>query len=140
MQPKVLRLKSFVWLQMAFHVCFLLSATLTPSIVTANDELRFLQRPAGQSGLQTQNYVLSPGETTASVAKKFNISLDELRKLNQFRTYSHDFEQLQPGEKLEVPLAPLQWHEPGQKATPAPLKQDDTQAKKIAGLASLTGS
>ncbi|MBG6247682.1 inverse autotransporter beta domain-containing protein [Candidatus Symbiopectobacterium endolongispinus] len=139
-QSKVLRLKSFVWLQMAFHVCFILSATLTPSIVTANEELRFLQRPAGQSGLQTQDYVLSPGETTASVAKKFNISLDELRKLNQFRTYARDFEQLQPGEKLEVPLAPVQWDEPGQKATPAPLKQDDTQAKKIAGLASQTGS
>nr|WP_238340039.1 inverse autotransporter beta domain-containing protein [Citrobacter sp. NCU1] len=57
-----------------------------------------------EASLQTQIYILSVGETVDSVAKKYNTTTEALRQLNQFRTFAHGFEYLQPGDELEVPL------------------------------------
>lgn len=62
---------------------------------------------ASINDIRTTTYTLTQGESAASVAHKYHLTLDELKKLNQLRTFSHGFEHLQPGDELEVPAAPL---------------------------------
>lgn len=57
--------------------------------------------------LQTRVYTLVKGEDVNSVARTYNITLDTLRQLNQFRTFAHGFDHLQAGDEIDVPLAPL---------------------------------
>lgn len=53
---------------------------------------------------QTQTYVLNPGETAFSVAKRMNISYAELEKINQFRTFSKPFSSVSAGDEIDIPL------------------------------------
>ncbi|WP_261437996.1 inverse autotransporter beta domain-containing protein [Serratia quinivorans] len=52
---------------------------------------------------QTALYVLHNDETVVSVAEKFNLSVAELKKINEFRTFNKPFEQLGAGDELDVP-------------------------------------
>ncbi|TPW46849.1 LysM peptidoglycan-binding domain-containing protein, partial [Serratia sp. SRS-8-S-2018] len=126
------RLKALTWINIGIQACFPLAVTFTPTIAAASS---LLQQPA-KSTPQTQPYTLTTGETTASVAKKFNISLTDLRKLNQFRTFAHGFDHLKPGDELDVP-APSR----ATDATKAPARSGgDAQAAQVAGVASQAGA
>ncbi|MGQ3663801.1 inverse autotransporter beta domain-containing protein [Citrobacter braakii] len=54
---------------------------------------------------RTALYTLKQGDTINSVAKQFNLTPGELKKLNEFRTYSKPFEQLGAGDEVDVPVA-----------------------------------
>lgn len=90
---------------------------------------------------QTRVYPLLPGETTASVAKEYNMSLDSLRRLNQLRTFARGFYHLQAGDELDVPVGPLpevRWDDaPGTSVSSQ--SSEDMQAQKVAGYASQAG-
>ncbi|UIA81850.1 Ig-like domain-containing protein [Erwinia tracheiphila] len=95
------------------QAAFPLAAAFSPAIAGTGSNSRLLNAPT-QSILQTQPYRLVAGETAATVAKKYNMTPEALKKLNQFRTFSRGFEGIQPGDELEVPLKPfpeIQWHE-----------------------------
>ncbi|MGI3452102.1 inverse autotransporter beta domain-containing protein, partial [Citrobacter arsenatis] len=73
-----------------------------------------------------------------SVAAKFNMSTDALKKLNQLRTFSRGFNTLQAGDELDVPLTPfpeIAWGENDQLPS-----VDNEREKNIAGIASRAGS
>lgn len=42
-------------------------------------------------------------ESAQSVAERFGISVAELRKLNQFRTFARGFDNVRQGDELDVP-------------------------------------
>ncbi|USS94936.1 inverse autotransporter beta domain-containing protein [Serratia symbiotica] len=68
------------------------------------------------------------------------MTLEELSKLNKFRTFAHEFEHPQPGDELDVPLAPLPemiWNDAA--ISKAAEQSDDGQLQKIASLASQMG-
>ncbi len=70
------------------------------------------------------------------------MTLEELRKLNQFRTFAHGFEHLQPGDELDVPLAPLPeiiWNDAATSKAAEQQASDDGQLQKITSLASKMG-
>ncbi|WP_380182555.1 inverse autotransporter beta domain-containing protein [Kalamiella sp. sgz302252] len=80
---------------------------------------------------------MQQSETVKSVAQKYNISLETLRKLNQFRTFARGFDHLQPGDELDVPRTPLpavKWHDE------APAEADNTGERKAASLAASSGA
>ncbi|WP_171840332.1 LysM peptidoglycan-binding domain-containing protein [Serratia symbiotica] len=88
--------------------------------------------------LHTQTYRLADGETVDSVAQKYHLTPAALRQLNQLRTFAHGFDHLQPGDELDVPIAPLpqvQWHD-----EPAVAPAADDPAQRVAGVASQAGS
>lgn len=119
------------WLNIAIQVVSPLAAVFTPTMSAIASEVAF---PINKSPilLQTHVYRLLPGETTASVAKKYNMTADELRRINQLRTFARGFEHLQPGDELDVPVSALpkvEWE-----------NTDNQSAQKIAGLASKAGS
>ncbi|MBD8109359.1 LysM peptidoglycan-binding domain-containing protein, partial [Erwinia persicina] len=76
-------------------------------IAGAGSDRHFLESTDSSAPMPTKVYTLSSGESTESVAKKYNIPLSALRQLNQLRTFSHGFDHLQPGDELDVPYAPL---------------------------------
>ncbi|ECA1950200.1 hypothetical protein EJH27_01870 [Salmonella enterica subsp. enterica serovar Virchow] len=49
-------------------------------------------------------YTLTAGETTASVAKKLGLTQEQLRKYNQFRSFSRPFGQLSAGDEIDIPV------------------------------------
>lgn len=51
----------------------------------------------------TVPYTLGALESAQSVAERFGISLAELRKLNQFRTFARGFDNVRQGDELDVP-------------------------------------
>ncbi|MGP2819983.1 inverse autotransporter beta domain-containing protein [Serratia marcescens] len=128
------RLRALTWVNIGIQACFPLAVAFTPTIAAAGG---FLRDNGSKTVAKTQIYTLAAGETTASVARKFGISIAELRKMNQFRTFAHGFDHLQPGDELDVPAVRATGDASGKK-TAAP--HEDAQAVKVAGIASQAGS
>ncbi|WP_313905116.1 YrIlm family inverse autotransporter adhesin [Yersinia wautersii] len=51
----------------------------------------------------TEPYVLGSDETVAMVAKKYGITVDELKKINIYRTFSRPFTALTMGDEIDIP-------------------------------------
>jgi len=132
--------KLFVWTTVFFQAAFPLALAFTPVIAAASEKGSFLQQ-ADITPLRTRVYTLAAGETVATVAEKYNMSPAALQRLNQFRTFTRGFENLQPGEELDVPLSPLpavQWQAQS-PSTSVSQSADDLQAQKVAGVATQAG-
>lgn len=125
------------WLNIVTQTAFPLAGAFAPALASANSHS--VQRRVEAPSAQTRTYTLSPGETVDSVARKFNMSAMSLRKLNQFRIFARGFDHLQPGDELDVPVAPLPLatQDDGHAALTG---QEDGQAQKVAGYASQAGS
>ncbi|ENR4353437.1 inverse autotransporter beta domain-containing protein, partial [Salmonella enterica] len=95
--------RRLAWFNIVVQTAFPLAVAFTPVMAGAGEQ-HFLQQSASQSAQKTQIYTLGPGETAASVAKKFHLTLEQLRKLNQFRTFAHGLSGLRPGDDVDVPL------------------------------------
>ncbi|MFN1131321.1 inverse autotransporter beta domain-containing protein, partial [Lelliottia nimipressuralis] len=134
-------LRRLAWLNIAVQAAFPLAVAFTPVMAGASEQ-RFLSQPAPLTAQRTQVYTLEVGETAASVAKKYNIPLNLLRELNQFRTFVHSFDHLQAGDELDVPVAPfpeVRWDDVP-AASVSGHTSEDMQANKVAGYASQAGS
>lgn len=57
--------------------------------------------------VMTRGYVLVSGDTLESVAKRYNLTVDGLRRLNQDRFFKNGFDQVKVGDTVYVPLAPV---------------------------------
>ncbi len=134
-------LRRLAWLNIAVQAAFPLAVAFTPVMAGASEQ-RFLSQPAPLTAQRTKVYTLEVGETAASVAKKYNIPLNLLRELNQFRTFVHSFDHLQAGDELDVPVAPfpeVRWDDVP-AASVSGHTSEDMQANKVAGYASQAGS
>ncbi|WP_161975979.1 LysM peptidoglycan-binding domain-containing protein, partial [Erwinia persicina] len=65
------------------QIAFPLAGTFTPMIAGAGSDRHFLESTDSSAPMPTKVYTLSSGESTESVAKKYNIPLSALRQLNQ---------------------------------------------------------
>lgn len=131
---RIMRL--ITWVNILTQMFLPLAGVFTPAIVNASENI-FLSKPDGE--IKVKPYVLLSGETTEIVAKKYNISVQELKKLNQFRVFSRGFEHLRAGDELDVPLSPLptvQWT----KKDEAGNDNINSSAQKAASLASQFGT
>ncbi|HAU3143036.1 TPA: invasin [Salmonella enterica] len=134
-------LRRLTWFNIAVQAAFPLAVAFTPAMA---GEQHFLPQPAPLSTQRTQVYTLGPGETAISVAKKFDLTLNQLRELNQLRTFAHGLNGLQPGDDVDVPLMTAKDHQnasdvpaPGRSAS---AEEGNEQAQKVAGYASQAGS
>lgn len=133
-------MRLFAWFSIVIQTAFPLAVAFTPAVAGAGSDGQFL-RKRGSIVMQTRAYTLQPGETPDSVARRYNMSLDSLRKLNQFRTFAHGFDHLLAGDELDVPLAPLPevlWDD-APAASISGHNSEDMQAQKVAGYASQAG-
>ncbi|WP_024911460.1 inverse autotransporter beta-barrel domain-containing protein [Chania multitudinisentens] len=58
---------------------------------------------SSQAVYDTVPYTLAAGETVSLVAKKYHLTVDELKKINQFRSFSKPFSQLGGGDEIDIP-------------------------------------
>ncbi|EIH5942552.1 Ig-like domain-containing protein, partial [Escherichia coli] len=54
--------------------------------------------------VKTIPYTLGALESPPTVAARFGITVDELRRLNQFRTFARGFDNVRQGDEIDVPL------------------------------------
>lgn len=83
----------------------------------------------------TVPYTLGALESTQSVAERFGISVAELRKLNQFRTFARGFDNVRQGDELDVPAQVSE-----KKLTPPPGNSSDNLEQQIASTSQQIGS
>ncbi|HCD2684781.1 TPA: Ig-like domain-containing protein [Escherichia coli] len=83
----------------------------------------------------TVPYILGALESAQSVAERFGISLAELRKLNQFRTFARGFDNVRQGDELDVPAQVSE-----KKLTPPPGNSSDNLEQQIASTSQQIGS
>ncbi|EEU9148145.1 TPA: inverse autotransporter IatD [Escherichia coli] len=87
----------------------------------------------------TVPYTLGALESAQSVADRFGISLEELRRLNQFRTFARGFDNVRQGEELDVPATTLQKSHEQQNAVP-PANGENTLENQIASTSQQVGT
>ncbi|EFI6094553.1 inverse autotransporter adhesin-like protein YeeJ [Escherichia coli] len=83
----------------------------------------------------TVPYTLGALESAQSVAERFGISLAELRKLNQFRTFARGFDNVRQGDELDVPAQVSE-----KKLSPPPGNSSDNLEQQIASTSQQIGS
>ncbi|EOS8416162.1 inverse autotransporter adhesin YeeJ [Escherichia coli] len=83
----------------------------------------------------TVPYTLGALESAQSVAERFGISVAELRKLNQFRTFARCFDNVRQGDELDVPAQVSE-----KKLTPPPGNSSDNLEQQIASTSQQIGS
>ena len=126
-------------MNIAIQATLPLTVALTPTHAGAASD----QKPGAVHTQRTFLHTLAPGETVERVAARFNMTVAELRTLNQGRTFANGFDNLRPGDRLEVPSAPRvalpELNSNG--VTRETLdNQDEEQARKAASLASGTAN
>lgn len=80
-------------------------------------------------------YTLGALESAQSVAERFGISVAELRKLNQFRTFARDFDNVRQGDELDVPAQVSE-----NNLTPPPGNSSGNLEQQIASTSQQIGS
>ncbi len=83
----------------------------------------------------TVPYTLGALESAQSVAERFGISVAELRKLNQFRTFARGFDNVRQGDELDVPAQVSE-----KNLTPPPGNSSDNLEQQIASTSQQIGS
>ncbi|MBG0639189.1 Ig-like domain-containing protein [Enterobacter asburiae] len=96
MNPKLSKLSATVCL---FSQLFSIALpTFVPVIALAQN------KPQTLAEITTTPYILKKGETVSVVAARYSLSVDALKKLNVFRTFSKPFEKLGEGDEIDVPV------------------------------------
>ncbi|EMJ6974111.1 Ig-like domain-containing protein [Escherichia coli] len=83
----------------------------------------------------TVPYPLGALESAQSVAERFGISVAELRKLNQFRTFARGFDNVRQGDELDVPAQVSE-----NNLTPPPGNSSGNLEQQIASTSQPIGS
>lgn len=115
--------------QLAFHM-----AAAAQGVVNAATQ----QPVPAQIAIANANtvpYTLGALESAQSVAERFGISVAELRKLNQFRTFARGFDNVRQGDELDVPAQVSE-----KKLTPPPGNSSDNLEQQIASTSQQIGS
>ncbi|EGJ2780622.1 inverse autotransporter adhesin-like protein YeeJ [Escherichia coli] len=96
-----------------------------------------LQVPAqiAIANANTVPYTLGALESAQSVAERFGISVAELRKLNQFRTFARGFDNVRQGDELDVPAQDSE-----NNLTPPPGNSSGNLEQQIASTSQQIGS
>ncbi len=87
------------------------------------------------ANVNTVPYTLGALESAQSVAERFGISVAELRKLNQFRTFARGFDNVRQGDELDVPAQVSE-----NNLTPPPGNSSGNLEQQIASTSQQIGS
>ncbi|MDC9597024.1 inverse autotransporter beta domain-containing protein [Xenorhabdus anantnagensis] len=93
-------LKRVAWVNIITQLVFPIAGAFTPAIATAKTHSTFQNE---KWALPTAHYVLKSGETVNSVAKRYGLTVSDLKKINQLRTFDKPFTALGVGSEIDVP-------------------------------------
>ncbi|WP_227734688.1 YrIlm family inverse autotransporter adhesin, partial [Yersinia proxima] len=90
-------LKTITWVNILFQLLFPLSLSFTPVIAAAQTS------KATIINVTTEPYILNTNENIEIIAKRYGLTVDELKKINNYRTFSKPFSSLTTGDEIDVP-------------------------------------
>ncbi|HHP9759255.1 TPA: inverse autotransporter adhesin IatC [Escherichia coli] len=86
----------------------LITQTIFPVMAAAPTHINHARSDTATSlilpNVKTIPYTLGVLESPSTVAARFGITVDELRRLNQFRTFARGFDNVRQGDEIDVPL------------------------------------
>ncbi len=86
----------------------LITQTIFPVMAAAPTHINHARSDTATSlilpNVKTIPYTLGALESPSTVAARFGITVDELRRLNQFRTFALGFDNVRQGDEIDVPL------------------------------------
>ncbi|ELD0457338.1 Ig-like domain-containing protein, partial [Escherichia coli] len=86
----------------------LITQTIFPVLAAAPTHINHAHSDTATSlilpNVKTIPYTLGALESPSTVAARFGITVDELRRLNQFRTFARGFDNVRQGDEIDVPL------------------------------------
>ena len=86
----------------------LITQTIFPVMAAAPTHINSAHSDTAASlilpNVKTIPYTLGVLESPPTVAARFGITVDELRRLNQFRTFARGFDNVRQGDEIDVPL------------------------------------
>ncbi|AHM76692.2 hypothetical protein LC20_06202 (plasmid) [Yersinia hibernica] len=117
--------KVIVWVNILFQLLFPLSLSFTPAIAATPISKATLVN------IPTESYILAAGENVNIVAKRNGMTVDELKRINIYRTFSKPFNKLASGDEIDIPrkTSPFSIDNQKNKNTDIPLEN------KLAGYA-----
>ncbi|CNB97384.1 inverse autotransporter beta domain-containing protein [Yersinia pseudotuberculosis] len=90
--------KVIAWVVIIFQLFFPIVVVYTPTVIASVSPTQSVTEP----------YILSYGETTASIAKEHQISINKLQEINRFRIFKVPFDSLVEGDEIDIPkVVPL---------------------------------
>ncbi|MDC9607288.1 inverse autotransporter beta domain-containing protein [Xenorhabdus griffiniae] len=104
-QPQLLHkqqsvVKRVAWVNIMAQLAFPIAGAFTPVIVAAKTPSTFQNE---KWVLPTEPYVLKSGETVKNIAKRYGLTVSDLKKINQLRTFDKPFTALGVGNEIDVP-------------------------------------
>ncbi|CAM3167643.1 putative invasin [Xenorhabdus nematophila ATCC 19061] len=92
-------LKRVAWVNIVTQLMFPLVGAFTPALTTAETHTSQNEKWA----IPTEPYILQSGETINTVAKRYGLTVNGLKKINQLRTFDKPFTALGTGSEIDVP-------------------------------------
>jgi adhesin/invasin len=89
------KVKVIAWANIILQSLFPLMLSFAPAIASAPS--------TAIVNVSTEPYIMASGENIATVAKKHGLTVDELKQINIYRTFSKPFNTLTSGDEIDVP-------------------------------------
>lgn len=129
---KLKRLRQVAWVNVVTQLAFPLAGAYSTSVHAQTQVQTSLNQ---LMSVPVVPYTLGPGETVATVAKQQHLTVAQLEKLNEFRTFSKPFTALGAGDELDVPKDPLQSGRSPFAVDREPVQEDGETGRTVAGAA-----
>lgn len=100
-------LKVTAWTNIVAQVFFPVATALTPAFAGASQPHVPARSWTSEAlkNAQTRPYVIQSGESVKDIASRAGLTVEQLKKINQFRTFSKPFNQLTTGDEIDLPVA-----------------------------------
>lgn len=99
-------LKATAWTNIVAQVLFPVATVFTPLPAGAGQH-----NPPSPSwtsealkNAHTQPYIIKQGESVGDIASRAGLTIEQLKKVNQFRTFSKPFNKLSAGDEIDIPV------------------------------------
>ncbi|WP_047684448.1 MULTISPECIES: inverse autotransporter beta domain-containing protein [Xenorhabdus] len=129
-------LKRVAWVNIIAQFAFPLAGTFTPIIATAETHTISQHSPLA---IPTEPYILKPGETIHTIAKRYGFTINQLKEINKFRTFSKPFPVLGVGDEIDVPKSRPNKYLPFNDFSSEPFSKTDDTERKLAHAAIRVG-
>ncbi|MEX0445092.1 LysM peptidoglycan-binding domain-containing protein [Xenorhabdus sp. SGI246] len=129
-------LKRVAWVNIIAQFAFPLAGTLTP-IIAAAEAHRISQ--LSPLAIPTEPYILKPGETIHTIAKRYSFTINQLKEINKFRTFSKPFSILGVGDEIDIPKSRPNKYLPFNYFSSEPFSKTDDTERKLANAAIRVG-
>ncbi|MDX7990221.1 inverse autotransporter beta domain-containing protein [Xenorhabdus littoralis] len=129
-------LKRVAWVNIVTQFVFPVACVFTPTLTNAETQTTSQNEILA---LSTEPYILKSGETVNTVAKRYGLTVTDLKKINQLRTFDKPFTALGAGSEIDVPKPRTNKFLPFNYSSLSQASSRDENPHRLAEIASQVG-